>query len=623
MMTFPDGGSRAVTDAILASPPTSSLLAALRDLREEMLALAADHKEQLGDLREHHRSGGENLLHYVALRRHDLRPLQERLSALGLSSLGRAESHVLSNLDAVIAMLESRVDGATPAPHGGGARLEANATALLGPPPAHRSVRIMVTMPSEAADDYALVHALVEAGTDCVRINCAHDDADAWERILQHLHKAEEATHRRCRVLMDLAGPKLRTGPVAPGPGVVKVRPYRDALGRVVAPARVWFTPRDAPSKPPTPADALVPLARTFLQRLSAGDLLDFKDARGARRRIRIVERSALGAWGEARRTAYLIGGIVLEPRRGRRRLPRSRLPALPPIERVLELSVGDTLVLTRSLEPGRPASYDSVGRLLSPARIGCTLPEIFEDVRAGERVWLDDGKIGGVLRAVGDDELRIQITQARAGGATLRGDKGINLPDSRLRLSALTVKDRADLAFVVAHADMVGYSFVRTAEHVAELDARLRELGGERLGMVLKIETQQAFEQLPSLLLATMKFPCDGVMIARGDLAVECGWERLAEVQEEILWMCEAAHLPVIWATQVLEGLTKTGMPSRAEISDAAIAGRAECVMLNKGPHVEKAVKVLDDILRRMQAHQSKKRSMLRPLRVATGFSE
>ena len=106
--------------------------------------------------------------------------------------------------------------------------------------------------------------------------------------------------------------------------------------------------------------------------------------------------------------------------------------------------------------------------------------------------------------------------------------------------------------------------------------------------------------------------------MIARGDLAVECGYERLAEVQEEILWLCEAAHLPVIWATQVLENLAKTGQPSRAEITDAAMGERAECVMLNKGPHVVKAVQVLDDILRRMQFHQVKKTAMLRRLHVA-----
>ena len=98
----------------------------------------------------------------------------------------------------------------------------------------------------------------------------------------------------------------------------------------------------------------------------------------------------------------------------------------------------------------------------------------------------------------------------------------------------------------------------------------------------------------------------------------MECGFERMAEVQEEILWICEAAHTPVIWATQVLESLARTGVPSRAEVTDAALSERAECVMLNKGPFIWDAVGTLDDILRRMQAHQTKKRAMLRPLQVA-----
>ena len=114
------------------------------------------------------------------------------------------------------------------------------------------------------------------------------------------------------------------------------------------------------------------------------------------------------------------------------------------------------------------------------------------------------------------------------------------------------------------------------------------------------------------------MHSPKIGVMIARGDLAVECGWERLAEAQEEILWICEAAHVPVIWATQVLESLAKSGVPSRAEITDAAMGERAECVMLNKGPHLVEAVRVLDNILRRMEAHQSKKSARLRRLHLS-----
>jgi pyruvate kinase len=117
----------------------------------------------------------------------------------------------------------------------------------------------------------------------------------------------------------------------------------------------------------------------------------------------------------------------------------------------------------------------------------------------------------------------------------------------------------------------------------------------------VLKIETRRGFEQLPQLLLAAMRYKQVGLMIARGNLAIECGYERLAEVQEEMLWLSEVAHLPVIWATQVLDQLTRTGQPSRAEITDAAISGPAESVMLNKGPHVVEVVRALGDILERM----------------------
>jgi pyruvate kinase len=215
-------------------------------------------------------------------------------------------------------------------------------------------------------------------------------------------------------------------------------------------------------------------------------------------------------------------------------------------------------------------------------------------------------------------DALRIEITQAKSNGDRLGADKGINLPDTKIRLAALTPKDLEDLEFIVHHADLVGMSFVRHERDIIKLQSRLRELHGEHLGIVLKIETRQALERLPNLMLAAMRQHPVGIMIARGDLAVECGYERMAEVQEEILWFCEAAHLPVIWATQVLESLAKKGHPSRAEITDAAMGERAECVMLNKGPHIVAAVSALDDILRRMQDHQSKKSSRLRPLHLS-----
>ena len=117
-----------------------------------------------------------------------------------------------------------------------------------------------------------------------------------------------------------------------------------------------------------------------------------------------------------------------------------------------------------------------------------------------------------------------------------------------------------------------------RATDIAPTLQAALDRLQASQIGIVIKIETRIAFERLPGILLQALRGRRVGVMIARGDLAVECGWQRLAEVQEEILWVCEAAHIPVIWATQVLENLAKKGTPSRAEITDAAMGERAEC---------------------------------------------
>ena len=146
------------------------------------------------------------------------------------------------------------------------------------------------------------------------------------------------------------------------------------------------------------------------------------------------------------------------------------------------------------------------------------------------------------------------------------------------------------------------------------ELDKRFRE-NCSRVAIVAKIETSIAVSNLPELIIRGAGKQPFGVMIARGDLVVEIGYQRLAEIQEEILWLCEAAHVPVIWATQVLENLVKDGAPSRGEMTDAAMAERAECVMLNKGQFIAEAITILDDVLTRMEAHQMKKTPQLRAL--------
>jgi pyruvate kinase len=565
-------------------------------------------------------NSARNLAHYIALRRHDIRPLQQELAELGLSSLGRAEAHVMATLDAVLTAVH-RIAGqpwqspsAPLAFREGNELLREHTEALLGPAPSKRAVRIMVTMPSEAAADYPLVQELVARGMDCMRINCAYDGPQEWRAMAEHLARARRELGRECRLSMDLAGPKLRVGPLAPGPEVLKIRPRRDALGSVVAPARIRLV-RQLRAEPATASDAVaIPVSAGELGSLRTGEQVELVDTRGSKRRMRVTACGPDRVELECSRTTYLASGLELRRRgAGRGVLRIGRLPAL---ERSIVLRKGDEIVLSSKPDLGRDAETDDDGRVLAPARIHCTLPEVLGDVRAGERIWFDDGRIGGQIERVDDGEATIRITQAAADGSRLRANKGINLPDSELRIASLTPKDLEDLEVVAALADIVAMSFVRTPADVEALEAQLTRLGRPEIGILLKIETQQAFDNLPALVLAAMRRAAAGVMIARGDLAVECGFERLAEIQEEILWVCEAAHMPVVWATQVLESLAKTGMPSRAEITDAAMGERAECVMLNKGPHSCDAVGALDDILQRMQDHQVKKSAQLRKLK-------
>ncbi len=439
----------------------------------------------------------ENLARYLALRQQDLRSLQLELAALGLSSLGRCESRVLESLDAVIAILAATQGLSHRGPsyeefYAGDTALERHAEVLFGPPSPHRRARIMVTLPSEAAEQPELLLQLLQRGMNVARINCAHDDPSVWEKMVVHLRQAEAQAQRRCKILFDLAGPKIRTGPVAMPPGKTKV-------------------------------------------------------------------------YG------------------------------------------GDRILLTADLPP---VNSDIA------CQVACTLPEILAHLQVGAVVWIDDGKIGARVVGIEPAGVVLEVDKVAPQGKKLREEKGLNFPDSQLPIRPLTEKDCQDLDFVVRHADLVGYSFVQQPTDLQLLFSELeRRQARPDLGLILKIETQRAVKNLPALIAAVDGCRPLGVMIARGDLAVEIGWLRLGEIQEELLWICEAAHVPVVWATQVLDQLTKEGLPSRPELSDAVMSARAECVMLNKGPYLLEAVALLDELLARMQAHQHKKSQRLRAL--------
>jgi len=604
---------------------TEQLLQSVEELRCQCLAMEESLKEEIDQVAEAYQPSARNLAHYLALRQHDVRDLQRELSRLGLSSLGRLEGHTLAAIDAVIFALRKLrggqhlpLPGEPPIGYEAGNELLADHAAELLGPLGKDTARIMVTMPSEAARRYALVRDLVAAGMAVMRINCAHDDEVRWSQMVKHLRRAERETGRSCRVLVDLGGPKLRTGRIEGGARVTHWKPRRDVRGHVISPARIFVRGQSRTETPPDHFDLILATQEDFSGVAQTGDLIRVADCRGRLRELAVRGTGDGYCWCESEQSAFVEEGAAVELLRGEQILVQSRLAEIPHVEEPLFLRAGDLLIVTDEKEPGRPPRRAESGEIIEAARIPCTLPEAFAFVKAEERIAFDDGAIWGMVRKVHPTHLEVEITHAGLSGNKLGSDKGINLPDTDLALSPLTAKDLQDLDFALEHAQVVGLSFVHTPEDVRELAARLREKSAERMGILLKIETRAAFENLPLILLAALQSPPVGVMVARGDLAVEMGFERMAEVQEEILWLCEAAHIPVIWATQVLENLTKKGIPSRAEVTDAAMSTRAECVMLNKGPHIVETVHFLAGIHERMKFHHEKKMAMLRRLSIS-----
>ncbi|WP_298288677.1 pyruvate kinase [Thiomonas sp.] len=606
----------------------SALREAIARLRDAALAFEQAHAARIATLSAPRQVSARNLLHYIAVRQTDLRPLQLQLAQLGLSSLGSLETHVVAALDAVL----DRLDDLLGQPHPpraapacsftqGAQLLQHNTAALLGPARAGRDVRIMVTLDTAAADDPGAVAGLVDAGMDLARINCAHDDPAVWQRMAAQVRAACSARQWPARVQIDLAGPKSRTGALQSQGRVLHLRPQRDVRGRTVEPARLalWFGSGSPPAA--AGAQAVLParqVAPALPARLPPSTSLQLTDARGRQRQARLLAHDGALLLFAFDRAAYLEQDQPFSLHADGALLCRGVLDGIPAVPGVLRLQVGDPLLLTREPCPGQAGVRDAQGRFTQPPQVQCTLDAAFTAAQPGQAVWLDDGRIGAVIERCSTEALHLRITHAAPQGSPLRAEKGINFPDTVFRTPALTDKDVADLQAMAAHTDLVALSFLRSVHDVAALRRQLAALGRGDAGIVLKIENRQAFASLPAILLDALAHPAVGVMIARGDLAVELGFERLAEVQEEILWLCEAAHLPVIWATQMLDTLAHSGLPSRPEVTDAAMSIRAECAMLNKGPHIVEATRFLSGVLGRMEGHYAKRMALRRPLSIA-----
>jgi pyruvate kinase len=569
----------------------------------------------------------DNLLCYLALREHDLSDLQLRLDDEGLSSLGMLEGHALVSIEQVLKHF-----GISPLNSGSLCKINSKSAGLLlkkrsklifGSPDKGRRTYIMVTLDSSDIYQHELIEQLLENGMDIARINCAHNTDSEWKLIIKAIREAEErlvrrekGTNRKCMILMDLGGPKIRTGLME-----LKVRPLKISVPKALSRSSVHFVEgfldteasyTELVNQIEGRSSFVVAISADIdggLDGLKIGQKITFKDARDERpHTMTVLERiSPMRVRIGLEQTAYLKEGIKLETDSDDNNKCSFTVRSIKPQPIEITIQAGDVLRLYRDTRLGH--SHDGFDD--SPAAISCTYPEVIDQVKVGRRIFIDDGKIEAIVRSSNEQYLELDVISPKGIITKIKSNKGINFPDSRLKMPTLTADDIRNLDFVVKHADMVGLSFVHRPEDIYDLREILFKLGYPSLGIVAKIETADSIHNLARILIAGLELPKFAILIARGDLAVEAGFENLAFIQEDILCLCEAAHIPVILATQILESLAESGLRSRAEITDAIMGQRAECVMLNNGRHILEAVKTLAILLRTEERHQIKKHQL------------
>jgi pyruvate kinase len=249
-------------------------------------------------------------------------------------------------------------------------------------------------------------------------------------------------------------------------------------------------------------------------------------------------------------------------------------------------------------------------------ARVSTTYDGLTRDVKAGDRVLLDDGRIVLKVTDVAPPEVRCEVVS----GGILTSNKGINLPGVSVSVPSLTEKDLEDLAFGIANeVDYVALSFVRTADDLRALrNAIIERISpGRYLPVIAKIEKPEAVANIDAIVAES-----DGIMIARGDLGVELSPEDVPVLQKRVIRQCNEAGKPVVIATQMLESMIQNPSPTRAEASDVAnaVLDGGDAVMLSGetsvGAFPLEAVRIMDRIVRRVEKERNPSARILdRPL--------
>ncbi|WP_338449491.1 pyruvate kinase [Niallia oryzisoli] len=563
------------------------------ELIDQLIQLRDEIEDSLFDLSNSHQidmtdASKQNLCAFLALQRFLNPALDSFLVQEGFSSIQMMSPHVLYSLNKIISHLspnQRQNDHYIDIEHAVYLKNQRNQE-LLGKSE-EDPISIMVTLDKTMLDTPEIFKDLLRAGMTIARINLARDHS-VWKKLVEGIRAAEEelgfeTQDRTCKIYMDLPGPKIRVGDLRKIKVPLKINTKKTSA--------VGYLMSQKSHENPIKDGFVIKINIDEFTNAAAGQIIHFTDAKGRKRFFTILEIVSPACLKvELNKSAILNGETIVELSPDK----KSKLTNLLEGPVTIKVKMGDILRIYKSYHYlGKPTMNGE------PASIGITLPEALRNVRPKDRVFFDDGNICGVVLEVNDHYLDVEIILTRNNVETIKPDRGVNFPDSLVFLSvpAITKMDITMLAEIIPFVDLIGISFIHHPNDIRILKGYLDQYTERKIGVIAKIETKYALLSLTKIVLEGVNLDLFGVMIARGDLAIEIGYEQLAKAQEGILEICRAAHAPVIWATSILNQMNKTGIPLRAELTDAYTGLRSDCIMINKGPYISNSVKFLQQL--------------------------
>jgi pyruvate kinase len=564
----------------------------LESILDSLIKLKDDIKTSNSELKSI-----QNLQHYLNLRKYDLKTVQNLLTKNGFSSLGRSQSYILyqinKNILNISKLLNKEVNfdevDENSITFDESKELINERREIFGD--LTHKTKIMVTLPSEASNEPSLIKNLIKNNVSILRINTAHDDSDSWKKMADFIHKENELQNKNTKIYVDLAGPKIRTGKIEQ-----VFIPFK--VGSKYKDYEVELFPYNNDTNNVTNLLSFVIDEEVYKKALKKEELTILSEDKSILCKVETINDRA---FIKIDKKVLIDKNSIIKSGKY-----QSKLYNLEKSPEELRVFIGDEIIISNDILGQNSYRYNNK---LYKSIISCTNKEIFDYVKLDDCIFIDDGKIEVKVIEKSDIGLICKVLISKDVGSVIKEEKGINFPHTNLEIPAITEEDKKAFESIVGFADIIGLSFAQTKEDVYTLQNMIND---KNIAIVPKIETKKAFNNLEDIIKALQEKDKFGIMIARGDLAIEVGFENLPFIQKEIFDICEASHTPVIYATQILESKMKKNVPSRAEVIDVSVASRADCIMLNKGPFIIDTLQILNNILHKMHNMFQKDREIL-----------